>query len=109
MFTRETVLLTPPAYYCDEDGDWTDPATFGIEPVSFPASPWSWYGPATRVTGPAWGGCLEIVDFHLCTGRYLLPEENYEGAVLFLETSEDMPPAIEVYRVLLCTLCDTRG
>jgi LD-carboxypeptidase N-terminal domain len=51
MFTRGTVLLTPPAYYCDEDGDWADPATFGIEPASFPAVPWSWYGPGDRVTG----------------------------------------------------------
>lgn len=102
MFTRDTVLLTPPARYCDEDGDWTDPATLTTEPASFPASPWSWYGPATRVTGPAWDGNVEIVDFHLRTGRYLLPEKSYEGAVLFLETSEEMPPAIEVYRVLMC-------
>jgi muramoyltetrapeptide carboxypeptidase LdcA involved in peptidoglycan recycling len=102
MFGRETLRLDPPASYCDEDGDWTDPATFSTEPASFPASPWAWYGPAVRVTGPAWGGNVEIVDFHLRTGRYLLPDEKYEGAVLFLETSEEMPPAIEVYRVLMC-------
>jgi muramoyltetrapeptide carboxypeptidase LdcA involved in peptidoglycan recycling len=53
------------------------------------ASPWSWHGPAGTVSGPAWGGSLEIVDFHLRTGRYLLPDSAYDGAVLFLETSEE--------------------
>ena len=53
------------------------------------------------MTGPAWGGCLEIVDFHLRTGRYLLPDDEYEGAVLFLETSEELPTAGYVYRVLM--------
>ena len=60
------------------------------------------HGPAATVTGPAWGGSLEIVDFHLRTGRYLRPEDSYDGAVLFLETSEELPAADYVYRVLMC-------
>jgi muramoyltetrapeptide carboxypeptidase LdcA involved in peptidoglycan recycling len=67
--------------------------TFGTEPVTFPAPPWSWHGPPAVVTGPAWGGSLEIVDFHLRAGRYLLPERSYDGCVLFLETSEELPLA----------------
>lgn len=102
MFTRDSYRLEPSATYCDEDGDWADPATLATEPASFPAAAWSWHGPGARVAGPAWGGCLEIVDFHLRTGRYLLPEDRYEGAVLFLETSEELPPASFVYRVLMC-------
>ena len=50
----------------------------------------------------SWGGCLETVDFHLRTGRYLLSDDDYEGAVLFLETSEELPPADYAYRVLMC-------
>ena len=102
MFTSGSYRLEPPATYCDEDGDWDDPATLTSEPASFPAAAWSWHGPQVRVTGPAWGGCLEIVDFHLRTGRYLRPDDRYEGAVLFLETSEELPPASYVYRVLMC-------
>jgi muramoyltetrapeptide carboxypeptidase LdcA involved in peptidoglycan recycling len=102
MFTSGSYRLEPPSRYCDEDGDWAQAATLATEPASFPAAPWSWHGPRARVTGPAWGGCVEIVDFHLRTGRYLLPEESYEGAVLFLETSEELPPASEVYRILMC-------
>jgi muramoyltetrapeptide carboxypeptidase LdcA involved in peptidoglycan recycling len=67
----------------------------------FPAEGWSWHGPSAVVTGPAWGGSLEIVDFHLRTNRYLLPEDAYDGAVLFLETSEELPSAEYVYRVLM--------
>ena len=102
MFTRDSYRLGQPATYCDEDGDWGDPATLITEPASFPATPWSWHGPQARVTGPAWGGCLEIVDFHLRTGRYLLPDDRYEGAVLFLETSEELPTASYVYQMLMC-------
>jgi muramoyltetrapeptide carboxypeptidase LdcA involved in peptidoglycan recycling len=68
----------------------------------FASQGWSWHGRPAKVTGPAWGGCLEIVDFHLRVGRYLLPAGNYDGAVLFLETSEEMPSAGYVYRVLMC-------
>ena len=53
------------------------------------------------MTGPAWGGSLEIVDFQLRTGRYLLPDDAHAGCVLFLETSEELPPAPYVYRVLM--------
>ncbi|MDR2987610.1 MAG: LD-carboxypeptidase, partial [Nocardiopsaceae bacterium] len=34
--------------------------------------------------------------------RYVLPDEQYEGAVLILETSEELPAADYVYRVLMC-------
>ena len=102
MFTRGSYRLEAPARYCDEDRDWADPVTLTTEPASFPAAAWSWHGPHAKVTGPAWGGCFEIVDFHLRTGRYLLPEDRYEGAVLFLETSEELPPASYVYRMLMC-------
>jgi muramoyltetrapeptide carboxypeptidase LdcA involved in peptidoglycan recycling len=102
MFTRGSYRLEPPATYCDEDRDWADPATLTTEPAAFPAAAWSWHGPQARVTGPAWGGCLEIVDFHLRTGRYLPPDDRYEGTILFLETSEELPSASFVYRVLMC-------
>jgi muramoyltetrapeptide carboxypeptidase LdcA involved in peptidoglycan recycling len=102
LFTREAVELTPAEDYSDEEVNWADPAALTTEPKSFAAEDWSWHGPETSVTGPAWGGSFEIVDFHLRTGRYLLPDEAYDGAILFLETSEELPPPEYVYRVLLC-------
>jgi muramoyltetrapeptide carboxypeptidase LdcA involved in peptidoglycan recycling len=102
LFERGSYRLDPPDRYTDEEGDWDDPAMLATEALSFPAPDWCWHGPAVSVTGPAWGGNLEIVDFHLRTGRYLLADAAYDGAVLFLETSEELPPADYVYRVLMC-------
>jgi muramoyltetrapeptide carboxypeptidase LdcA involved in peptidoglycan recycling len=87
--------------YNDQEHNWADPDALATELVMFPGGDWSWHGPQVTVTGPSWGGCLEIVDFHLRTGRYLLPDEQYEGAILFLETSEELPPADYMYRVLM--------
>ena len=97
-----TYSLEPAAEYSDEDRDWNDPKAFSLEPPMVVAEPWSWVGPKKTVSGPAWGGSLEIVDFHLRTNRYLLAEEAYDGAILFLETSEELPPASFVYRTLMC-------
>jgi muramoyltetrapeptide carboxypeptidase LdcA involved in peptidoglycan recycling len=102
LFTRQTARLAPPAECSDEEAPWDDPATFSRERAMRPAEPWSWHGPQVSVTGPAWGGNLEILDFHLRTGRHLLPDESYTGAVLLGETSEELPSADYVYRVLMC-------
>jgi muramoyltetrapeptide carboxypeptidase LdcA involved in peptidoglycan recycling len=102
LFTRGESVLVQAGEYSDEEGSWTDPATFAADPPMFASGGWSWHGPAVSVTGPSWGGCLEIIDFHLRTGRYLLPDDQYDGAILLLETSEELPAADYVYRVLMC-------
>jgi muramoyltetrapeptide carboxypeptidase LdcA involved in peptidoglycan recycling len=103
LFSRDTCALEQPGEYNDQEQHrWDDPATRAAEPAMSPAEPWSWHGPAATVTGPAFGGSLEILDFHLRAGRYLLPDDSYDGAVVFLETSEELPPASYVYRVLMC-------
>ena len=58
--------------------------------------------PTQLVEGRLWGGCLEIVDFQLRAGRYLLEDAAYDGCVLFLETSEELPTAQYVGEVLMC-------
>ncbi len=102
LFTRGTCVLEPASEYSDEEGRWDDPVTFAAAPAMFASPGWSWHGRQAKVTGPAWGGCLEIIDLHLRTGRYLTGGDSYEGAVLFLETSEELPSATYVYRVLMC-------
>jgi muramoyltetrapeptide carboxypeptidase LdcA involved in peptidoglycan recycling len=91
--------LTEPAEYSDESLDWAsfDPAAW--HPTQ-PAEPWSWHGREERVAGPGWGGNLEILDFQLRAGRWL-QDETYDGHVLFCETSEELPDATYVYRVLM--------
>jgi muramoyltetrapeptide carboxypeptidase LdcA involved in peptidoglycan recycling len=101
LFTHATYTLAPADDFLDEERSWDEPASFESEATMLRSEGWSWHGPAETVSGPAWGGSLEVVDFHLRTSRYLLPEETYHGGVLFLETSEELPPAPFVYRVLM--------
>jgi len=67
-----------------------------------PSAAWTWHGPSVRVSGPAWGGSLEVVDFHLRTGRYLMPNVAYRGCVAFFETSQELPAPSFAARVLTC-------
>lgn len=102
MFTSEWYDLRPADAYTDMERDWSDPTWADQPPEMLPGTGWAWHGPRTPVEGRLWGGQLEIVDFQLRTNRYLLPEEEYDGAVLFLETSEEMPSSEYVWRSLMC-------
>ncbi|HLH99358.1 MAG TPA: S66 peptidase family protein [Acidimicrobiales bacterium] len=93
--------LAPVAAMGDEDPDWRDPGSTAREPPMRPAEPWSWHGPAVRVTGPAWGGSWETIDMHLRVGRWLAEPDAYDGAVLVLETSEEQPDATQLHRSLV--------
>ena len=102
LFTSGAYDLAPVAEYGDENRDWGDPATFEAEPTLRPCGGWIWQNADRVVTGPAWGGCLEVVAWLLMAGRCVAPVPEYAGGVLFLETSEEMPSAEEVYRILRC-------
>ena len=59
-----------------------------------------WFGPRASVEGRAWGGNLEVIDFQLRASRYVGAPSSYAGAVLFFETSEELPSSSYVSRVL---------
>ncbi len=92
--------LHPVEVFNEDELDWADPETLGQEPLSQPAPGWLWRQPGRLVTGPAWGGALEILHWNLAAGRWIRPAEDYAGCVLLLETSEEMPPAEETFRML---------
>jgi muramoyltetrapeptide carboxypeptidase LdcA involved in peptidoglycan recycling len=102
MFTSgEEYELTTPGETRHIEQSWDDPATFESSPPMEPAGAWEWHNAERGVVeGATWGGCLEIVGWLLMADREILPPQRYEGCVLFLETSEDMPSAEEVYRTL---------
>jgi muramoyltetrapeptide carboxypeptidase LdcA involved in peptidoglycan recycling len=85
--------------WTDRDRDWADLSTLDSEPELFPATGWNWHGSQEPVSGRLWGGCLEILEWQLAANRWMLPVEEYSG-VLFLETSEELPSADDVYRML---------
>lgn len=89
-----------PTDFTDVHEDWGT-VDLEVEPATMPAEEWTWHGPATRVAGRLWGGNLEILDWTLGVGTHVQPVEAYAGRVLLLETSEEMPRAEEVYRMLM--------
>ena len=99
LFTGGPFELRPAAAWNDEHGDWADPRSLEAEPPLRAGEDWQWYGDQRVVTGRLWGGCLEILDWQLAASRWMGPVEEY-GGVLFAETSEEMPPAETVYRIL---------
>ncbi len=98
LFSSGDFDLAPGAGWTDHNLDWGSPEFGTPEPELFPATDWTWYG-ESPVSGKLWGGCLEILDWQLAANRWMLPVEEYSG-ILFLETSEEMPSAETVYRIL---------
>ncbi|MEV0260215.1 S66 peptidase family protein [Streptomyces sp. NPDC050617] len=100
LFTSGPYELTPASASGDVNRRWEDPRTFESEPEMEPADGWSWHNGDRVVEGLGWGGNLEILAWMLMADREVLPAAAYAGDVLFLETSEEMPSAEEVYRIL---------
>lgn len=100
LFTSGAYELTQSSTYGDVDRPWDDPRTFESEPEAEPSDGWSWHNADRVVDGAGWGGNLEVLSWLLMADRAVLPVDAYAGDVLFLETSEEMPRAEEVYRIL---------
>ncbi|MCZ4121704.1 S66 family peptidase [Streptomyces sp. H39-S7] len=100
LFTTGAYGLTPVGEFNEVNGDWADPATFVEAPRMTPCEGWTWHRPERVVDGTSWGGNVEILSWLLMAGRETAPAESHRGQVLFLETSEEMPQAEEVYRIL---------
>jgi muramoyltetrapeptide carboxypeptidase LdcA involved in peptidoglycan recycling len=100
LFTSGEYDLPEADSFRDVDRDWADPATFDEPPSVQACAGWTWHNSDRVVEGPTWGGNLEIVSWLLMANRCVLPAPAYRGAVLLLETSEELPTAVEVYRIL---------
>ncbi|MEU1201332.1 S66 peptidase family protein [Streptomyces sp. NPDC005813] len=101
LFTSGPYEVRPTDRFGDVNGPWEDPATFESEPASEPGGGWTWHRPDRIVEGPSWGGNIEILSWLLMADREITRDPAvYEGHVLFLETSEDMPKADDVFWIL---------
>jgi muramoyltetrapeptide carboxypeptidase LdcA involved in peptidoglycan recycling len=100
LLTGGNLDLHPVDSFSEDEADWGDPAALNRPAPSQPSPGWSWHQANTVVTGPSWGGNLEILHWNLAAGRWIRPADDYEGCVLLLETSEEMPTALEVSRML---------
>ncbi|MBQ1087659.1 S66 peptidase family protein [Streptomyces sp. B93] len=101
LFTSGEYELRPAERWRDTSRDWADPATFDAEPETRPGTGWTWMNADQVVEGRGWGGCLEIIGWLLMADREISHDlSDYDGQVLFLETSEELPSGEEVFRTL---------
>ncbi|ADX72995.1 uncharacterized MccF-like protein (microcin C7 resistance) [Pseudarthrobacter phenanthrenivorans Sphe3] len=97
LLTGGELSITDPGESEDFGRDWRDPRALTEFGEREPTEPWTWAGPARRVSGSTWGGCLEVLD-ELALADRLPPVEDLAGCILLLETSELLPPADWVRR-----------
>ena len=76
--------------YADQGLDWSDKSNLDKTRALEPNDGLFWDG-STDAQGLLWGGCVESLIGQAVTGKYLPQDEDLDGAVLFLETAEDIP------------------
>jgi muramoyltetrapeptide carboxypeptidase LdcA involved in peptidoglycan recycling len=77
--------------------DWADPANQQTPRKRNPSTGWKFLQGKGPRRGHLIGGCLEVLDW--LRGTDLFPED-WQDAILFLETSEEAPPPETVMRTL---------
>jgi muramoyltetrapeptide carboxypeptidase LdcA involved in peptidoglycan recycling len=100
MFTGGDLEIHPVESFSDEEIGWSNPESLYRSAPAIPSPGWIWHQPDAVVTAPTWGGNLEVLHWNLAADRWIRPVEDYAGCVLLLETSEEMPSAEEVFRML---------
>ncbi|GGQ69196.1 S66 family peptidase [Couchioplanes azureus] len=100
LFDGGDLEITPVGEFREEELNWADPVALTGTVPSYPSPGRVWHRPERVVTAPTWGGCLESLHPTLAADRWVRPVEDYAGCVLLLETSEEMPPARSVFRML---------
>lgn len=100
LFDHEVVEVRPVTTFTDLQPDWADLSTLESLLPTTEEPGWQWHRATRVVTGPTWGGNLEILHWNLAANHWILPNEAYSGCVLLLETSEEMPSADEVFTML---------
>lgn len=75
--------------WTDERLAWEVPENRQTKRKMHPAMPWKFIQGSGRVSGRLLGGCTEVIQFILGTSVWP-PLEAWDGAILFLENSEDV-------------------
>ena len=99
LFDRGEFELVASETYNDQGLDWDDSSLLTKQRPHWPNEGYVWN--ATKdATGILWGGCVESVDEMLRHNVPIPSLEQFRDIVLMLETSEEIPTAEYVFRVL---------
>lgn len=81
--------------------NWNDESTLNQRRIYQQNEGWYWEGHENLQTqGITWGGCLESIDEMLRHDIKLPSLDEFKEIILFIETSEEIPPADYVMRVI---------
>lgn len=97
LFTGAPYEIKPFPVWADHYRPWGDKANVGLTgPLQTDDVGHRWLQKsAGPVTGPLWGGCLEVLS--MMNGTRLWPQPDFwNGRILLLETSEDKPTPTQV-------------
>lgn len=99
LFERPIGQVFPAPEYSDADLDWADKENLSKKRPLYKSEGWIWHNDqGDLIEGRLWGGCLEVLDLHLSVKRFLPNFDHLDDAILFVETSEEMPSEGFVYR-----------
>jgi muramoyltetrapeptide carboxypeptidase LdcA involved in peptidoglycan recycling len=87
--------ITEPGVSEDYGVAWGTPQALTSYGEREPTEPWTWTGPERVVTGPTWGGSVEVLQWVLTAGRFPADPSVLDGGVLLLESTEELIPASE--------------
>ncbi len=99
LFTKCEFELTPSETYNDQGLSWDDVNNLTQKRLHWPNEGYIWDG-TSNTTGLLWGGCLESVDEMLRHNVPIPTLEQFKNIILMLETSEEIPTADYVFRVI---------
>lgn len=99
MFTGGEIELKPSEEYNEIGLDWSNPEHLHSRRLYEPNPGWEFSG-SISTSGIAWGGAIEAVDEILRHNLPLPTLKQFENIVLYLETSEEIPPAPYVFRFI---------
>ncbi|QPV62086.1 LD-carboxypeptidase [Halosimplex litoreum] len=104
LFEPSLGELAPAERWTDDTVEWAREDFREVEPEYEPNDGPRWDVPDERegevISGRLWGGCLTVLPWLLAADRAVPAPQALDGAVLALETSEELPTAEAVRRKL---------
>ena len=99
LFDNGEFELVASSNYNDMGLDWNDSSLLHTRRTYWQNKGWYWDGNA-NTKGVLWGGCVESIDDMLRNGTPIPSDDSFKDIVIMLETSEEIPTASYVYRVV---------
>ena len=92
LFDEGEFVLEVASEFNDEghDGGWAIKENLALPRKLEPNDGLAWDG-EINAEGVLWGGCVESLVAQMATGKYLPNDDDLGGAILVLETAEDIP------------------